>query len=153
MKTLLLLTISLLLFSCKTLKKDTTDDENKIKTEATSMQKIELSKIEGKTFYWTNTKYSDGSIISPKEKSSYIIFAKGGKMKVQSDCNTGSSTFTIDNYDLKVSPILATKKGCFESTEKKFFSGLTDGTKIYTKDNKLYIDLKLDSGTMEFISE
>ena len=91
--------------------------------------------------------------VTPKENSSYIIFAKDSKLQIQSDCNKGSGTYTLKEKAFSVGPIMATKMACLDSTEKEFFSNLSATTSIFMSNGFLYMDLKMDSGTMKFVEK
>jgi len=157
MRNLLIVLMALSLLSCNSLKKSNDEKKEEVKTTENTTDKIKAVKIDeikGKTWYWVQTIYNNDTKLNPKEKSSFIVFKDEGKLLVNGDCNKASSSYIIDDKNIEIKPIMATKMYCGdESKEKDFFKNLMAAAAIFTKDGKLYIDLKADSGTMEFVSE
>lgn len=157
MRNLLIVLVALTIVSCNSLKKSNDEKKDEVKTteNATAeIKAVEMNEIKGKTWYWVQTIYNNDTKLTPKDKSSFIIFNDEGKLAVKGDCNKGSSSYTINEKTIEIKPIMATKMYCGgESKEKDFFKNLMAAAIIFTKDGKLYIDLKADSGTMEFVSE
>lgn len=154
MRNLLIIFIVLLLASCHTTKKAAEDKNAKTETVSSEINAVNMDQIKAKTWYWVQTIYNNDTKIVPKEKSSFIIFNEEGKLLVNGDCNKASSSYTIEDKMIEIKPIMSTKMYCGdESKEKDFFKNLMAATTIFTKDGKLYMDLKADTGTMEFVSE
>jgi heat shock protein HslJ len=153
MKNLVIILIIFSLSSCNSLKNSKEENKQETKTTQTEMKIPTIEDLQNKTWVWVNTKLNDGTIVTPKENSLNIIFGKDNKLNISSDCNNGSSTFTLENKSLKISPIMATKKFCPDSKERIFFKNLMAANSIFLKDGNLFIELKIDSGTMEFITK
>ena len=153
MKNLIIIATILLLASCCPLKKDDNTETKTTKVSNSDMKTPALEDLQNKTWYWVNTKMNDGTTITPEENASNIIFGKENKINIQSDCNKGSSTFTLDGKSLNIAPIMATKMFCKDSKEKQFFNNLMAANSVFLNNGKLFIELKMDSGTMEFIAK
>jgi len=157
MRNLLIVLVALTIVSCNSLKKSNDEKKDEVKTAENTtaeIKAVDMNEIKGKTWYWVQTIYNNDTKVTPKEKSSFVIFNDEGKLAINGDCNKGSSSYTVNEKTIEIKPILSTKMYCGdESKENEFFKNLMAATVIFTKDGKLYIDLKADSGTMEFVSE
>ncbi len=152
----LLLIIPFALISCKTTEESQKSD---IKTESNKefdtplglVQKaVNIDELVQKKLYWIQTIYNDGTIIAPTEKKAYVIFESKHVLKVQTDCNFGTGTYSVENKTIKLSILRLTKMACPETTESEFLKDLREATIVFTQGNKIFFDLKYDSGTMEF---
>ena len=69
---------------------------------------------------WQHTQTSQGAQITPKQKDAFkISFNANGGLYIQTDCNTGSSTYTIIDQRIDIHPIATTLRYC-PDTERLF---------------------------------
>lgn len=149
MKNVLIISMLVVLASCCPLKKN--KEEAKAGTvKTTEIKTVTLEELEGKTWVWVETVMNNDTKVLPKGNSSYIVFAKDGRLNIQGDCNKGSGTYILDGKSFSVGPIMATKMACLDSKEQEFFGNLNAAVTVFMSGDFLYMDLKMDTGTMKF---
>ena len=148
MKNILIISMLVILASCCPLKNNKETKTETVKT--TEIKTVTIEDLQDKTWNWVETSMNNDTKVVPKENSSFIVFAKDGRLNIQGDCNSGSTEFKLENKAFSVGPIMSTKKACMDSKEKDFFNNLMAATSIFMNDGFLYVDLKMDSGTMKF---
>jgi heat shock protein HslJ len=109
--------------------------------------------IVGTVWQWVKTRYNDGATLTrPADNAGYTLqLNPDGTVEVRADCNRAGGSFTMDGTKLSITITHKTLAACPEgSLEDPFIRDLnrTDGFLI--KNGKLFLDLKLDTGTMEF---
>jgi heat shock protein HslJ len=104
------------------------------------------------TWLWIRTDYNDGTTIDSLDPSKYTVtFSEDGRVRIQADCNSGSSTYTIEGSRLTIQPAAVTLAFCGPASQDAVF--LRDLQRVvgYTfKDEQLVLNLALDSGNMVF---
>lgn len=97
--------------------------------------------------------YNDGELVEPASPSDYTIeFMEDGQVTIQADCNRVSGSFTEEagsGLSIELGP--TTLAGCSpESIDRRYLQALQDGVIYFFQGGALFIDIKLDTGTMQF---
>ena len=111
------------------------------------------SGIIGPVWQWVKTQYSnDTAITRPAETTGYtLLLNPDGTIKVRGDCNAGGGTFILNDSKFSITITYTTMAACPDgSLENPYFFDLNRTSGFLLKDSSLFLDLKLDSGTMEF---
>lgn len=98
---------------------------------------------------------NDGTLLTANPPQNYTAeFADDGQVFVQADCNRAIGQFTEEaDGRLVVTLGPTTLAACPEgSIGPQFLQAMNNSNFFFFQDNNLFIDLKLDSGTMQFSS-
>jgi heat shock protein HslJ len=109
--------------------------------------------IIGPVWQWVRTQYNDDTTLTrPADTAGYTLQLKSdGTVKVRGDCNAGGGSFTMNGSKLSVTITHTTMAACPEgSLEGSFLRDLNRANGFLLKNGSLFLDLKLDVGTMEF---
>ena len=109
--------------------------------------------IIGQSWQWVKTRYGDGTAIErPAGAAGYTLqLNPDGTVMIRADCNGGGGSFTTNGGKLSIIIAYSTMAACPEgSLEGPYIFDLSRVDGFLFKDGRLYLDLKLDSGTMEF---
>ncbi|MFN8460057.1 MAG: copper resistance protein NlpE N-terminal domain-containing protein [Anaerolineae bacterium] len=109
-------------------------------------------KLTGGVWQWQQTQDNSGQVTTPADPSRYTLeFLADGAVAVQADCNRGTGKYTVDASALTFGPIAATLMGCpADSQDSEFLRQLSQVKSYLFKDGKLYLELPVDTGSMEF---
>ncbi|HXY53655.1 MAG TPA: META domain-containing protein [Nitrospirota bacterium] len=110
--------------------------------------------IIGTVWQWVRTRYNDCTTMTrPDDAAGYTIqFKSDGTAEVRGDCNRGGGSFTLNSSKLSITITNTTMAACPEgSLESKFLRDLNRAGGYLIKNDRLFLNLKLDSGTMEFV--
>jgi heat shock protein HslJ len=114
----------------------------------------EESALTGRIWQLQDIQFNDGTLLTAEPPENYTVeFADDGTLAIQADCNRGSSSFTIDAAEqrLTIDPIATTMAACPEgSIANDFVSALNNSAIYFFQDGNLFIDIKYGSGTMRF---
>jgi len=142
--------------SCSTVKEseksnNTNEVEEQSNTSNLEQKSIVLEDIVGKKLFWVQTLYNNDTKSVPSEKRAYIVFQEKGNLQIQSVCNMGRGMFVLNDKSIELNAQMTTKIACkTPSVEYKFFKNLSSAIIAFQKGNKIYFDLKMHEGTMEF---
>ena len=110
--------------------------------------------IIGPVWQWTQTLYNDDRTVVPADPENYTVqFQEDGTISVKADCNVKGGTYSIPRgektifIEITQSTIAACPEG---SLEDEFVKGLSAATIYFIQNGDLCLDLKYDSGTMQF---
>ena len=109
--------------------------------------------IIGSVWQWVRTRYNDGTALTrPADTAGYTLqLNSDGTVKIKGDCNAGGGSFTMNNSNLSVMITHTTMAACPEnSPEGPFIRDLNRTGGFLLEKGELFLDLKLDVGTMEF---
>jgi len=111
-------------------------------------------KITGTVWHWVQTLYNDDRKAVPADPKNYTVeFREDGTVNAKADCNMKGGTYTYSPEEKRLSMEIthSTMAACPEgSLEDEFVRGLSGAAIYFIRDGDLYIDLKYDSGTMQF---
>lgn len=105
------------------------------------------------TWAWQRTQMSDGAVIQPTDPSKYTIaFKADGSVAIQADCNRVVGQYTATSAgQLTITLGPTTTAACPPgSLDQRYLQQLGDVVTYVTRDGKLYLNIKFDSGNMEF---
>lgn len=100
--------------------------------------------------------YSDDTLLVPDQPENYTAeFLDDGTLLVRADCNRGQGQFsTTDDRQLEVGPIATTMAACPPgSIDSQFVQALNSSAIYFFQDGNLFIDLAVDTGTMQFSAD
>ncbi|MCL4298272.1 MAG: copper resistance protein NlpE N-terminal domain-containing protein [Anaerolineae bacterium] len=102
---------------------------------------------------WQQTQESSGDVTTPLDPARYTIeFMANGRVAVQADCNGGSGIYTTGANTLDIGELVTTKAACpAGSSDTEFLRQLDEVISYLFKDGNLYLELPVDSGSMEFV--
>jgi len=113
--------------------------------------------ITGPVWQWAQTLYNDDRKVVPTDPENYTVqFLRDGTISIKAGCNKKSGTVLISRDEKSISIDIAQSNmaACPEgSLENDFVKGLSAAALYFTRNGNLYIDLKYDSGTMEFTKQ
>lgn len=107
--------------------------------------------ILGKTWYWVSTQ-TPVERIEVNDPGRYtLLLHSGGEVELQVDCNRGRGAYKLDAGTLAMGPLISTRMACPEDTmDYIFLRQLENAAGFFIEGDHLYIDQKMDSGTMRF---
>ena len=97
--------------------------------------------------------FNDGKLLTAELPQNYTAeFTPAGEVFVQADCNRAIGEFTRQEDDrITIAMGPTTLAGCPpESIGTEFLQALDNAALVFFQDDDLFIDLKFDSGTMQF---
>ena len=98
--------------------------------------------------------YSDDKLLETTSPSNYTVeFMKDGQLSIRADCNQVLGSFTEDGSSLSIDLGPTTLAACPpESIDQEYLRALQDASSYFFQDGSLFVDLKSDTGTMQFSS-
>lgn len=109
--------------------------------------------LTGTVWQLQQIQYNDDTLLVAEPPESYTIeFLENGQVGVQADCNRVLGEFTTtDDSRLTITLGPSTLAACPpESIDTQFVEALSSAAIYFFQEGDLYIDLKYDSGTMQF---
>lgn len=112
----------------------------------------ESMEITGIVWKWQQTLYNNDDRTVPVDPNRYTItFEPGGKFNIQADCNRGGGRFSVEENHITIEEPYTTRAMCPpDSLEKEFIKSLNAARIYFLRKDNLYLDLKYDTGTMNF---
>lgn len=104
------------------------------------------------TWIWERTTMNDGAVITPNKTDAFTItFTEDGRVSGTTDCNNFSGSYTQPAPEqITFSPLASTKMFCEGSQETEFTSKLQDVIGYVVSFTELSLNIKYDSGDMQF---
>lgn len=111
-----------------------------------------FSHVTNRTWKWMSTKMSDDTTIVPKKNLAFTIhFNDNQTVNGTTDCNSFGGNYTAADGKLAFGSLASTLMYCAGSQEADFLEGINAvESYILTTNNKLILQLKMDSGSMIF---
>ena len=110
--------------------------------------------LTGTTWQWvsTTTPVEETAVSDPTRYT--ITFNDDGTAAIKADCNNVAATYTTDSSSLTIIPGPTTLAACPEDSQgDQFVSSLSNAAIYFFQDGDLYMDMKLDSGTLRFTAQ
>jgi heat shock protein HslJ len=105
----------------------------------------------GKTWRWEGTITLAEKISVPDPERYTVLLTEDGKVKARFDCNRGGGDYKISAGKLSFGPLLSTRMACPpDSMDGRFMKDLQRVISFFVQDGNLYLELPVDSGTMQF---
>lgn len=109
------------------------------------------AEILNKTWQWEATVTPVEKIAVAHPERYTIHFAEDGKLQAQFDCNSGGGSYTLSGRNISFGPMLSTRMACPEdSQDLVFMRDLQRVNSFFLQEDKLYLELPYDSGTLRF---
>jgi heat shock protein HslJ len=116
--------------------------------QPTVMEKPDLA---GTSWEWSKTELNNGEVTTPITPEVFILsFDQEGRVSSKTDCNSISGTYTASEGSLTFGPFMSTKMFCPDSQEQEYAADLAEVASYFVQDEKLYLELKYDSGSIVF---
>lgn len=109
----------------------------------------------GTKWVWVQTLMNNDEKIVPSTPGKYTLaFNNNNQLNITTDCNIiGKSIYkTNENNSLVLTIGVTTRKSCQNSTESEYLNNLTQIESFIVENDKLFLQIKMDSGVMEFES-
>jgi heat shock protein HslJ len=109
----------------------------------------------GSTWLWDQTLMNNDETFIPDNPSNYSVqFQPDGTVSIQADCNQVGGTYTVDGSSITIQTGPTTMAACPPgSLGDQFVAQLSQGVIYFFQGENLFLDLKFDSGTMQFTAE
>jgi heat shock protein HslJ len=100
---------------------------------------------------WIKTVTPVEEIVADAPERYTLTLMSGGRAEMLFDCNRGSGSYEIDGNGLTLGPMMSTRMACPDGTQDAvYMQYLQRVTTFFLRDGALYLELPVDSGTMEF---
>lgn len=113
---------------------------------------VEDSQLIGTAWQLEKIQYNNDEQITVTESDYTLEFMANGQLAIRADCNQAMGSFTTDSdrrLSVKLGPI--TLAACEpESVDTEYLQALQSAGSYFFEAGDLYIDLQLDTGTMQF---
>ncbi len=108
--------------------------------------------ITGAEWKWLQSLYNNDQKAVPADPAHYTItFKPDGTLNVRADCNRAGGAYTVTDQSISIQVTHSTMAMCPpDSLDVKFLKDLAAAAIYFFKDGHLHLDLKYDSGTMQF---
>ncbi len=109
----------------------------------------------GTLWGWDQTIMNNDDVLMPDSPARYTLQLKpDGEAAIQADCNQVKATYTLDDNAITIQPGPATLAACPpDSLGEEFVANLGAAARYSIQGETLLIDLKMDSGTMQFTAQ
>ncbi len=106
-----------------------------------------------KKWIWVNTKYTDGTNISPKQKDKFSISFKIPRtLEITTDCNGMGGEYVIKDNTIEITQVFQTLMACEDSQENEYTASLGEARKFYfNSGGGLVLELESERGKGEMI--
>jgi len=105
-----------------------------------------------KTWTWIKTEYSNDATKEPVQKDAFTLTFADGRVQGTTDCNNFNGAYTVDGAEIRFDDKVAmTRMFCPDSQETEFVAMLLETRSyLFTREGRLILELKYDSGGMHF---
>jgi heat shock protein HslJ len=112
-----------------------------------------LAAAVGPVWKWKFSRYSNDTQSVPPDPDHYTLqLLPEGNVSVRADCNRAGGVYRIEDHQITMDITHSTMAACPpDSLEQDFIKDLNAAAIYFIRDGTLFIDLKYDSGTMEFL--
>jgi heat shock protein HslJ len=115
----------------------------------------DIAAVTGVDWQWHASRYNNGSEARPAEPALYLLrLEPDGSLRARIDCNRVGGRYRLDGNTLAIDVMFSTRAACApESLATEFQRDLGAAATYFVKQGRLYVDLRNDTGTMEFRRE
>ena len=105
----------------------------------------------GKTWEWESTTNPVEKIVVATPERYTVLLGADGRAQMRFDCNRGGGGYEISPGRLSFGPLMSTRMACPPgSRDNVFMRDLQRVASFFLQDDRLYLELPYDSGTMKF---
>ena len=105
----------------------------------------------GKTWEWESTTNPVEKIVVAAPERYTVLLGADARAQMRFDCNRGGGGYEISPGRLSFGPLMATRMACPpDSLDNVFMRDLQRVASFFFRDDRLYLELPYDSGTMKF---
>jgi len=115
-------------------------------------RRAEASAVIGVDWQWLASRYNNDTEARPADPGRYRLRLElDGTLRARVDCNQAGGRYGIEGSVIAIEVTHATLAACEpDSLDQVFRRDLGAAAIYFVREGKLYIDLKYDTGTMEF---
>ena len=108
--------------------------------------------LPGTSWAWNGSCYNNDTEVRPEESNHFKInFKTDGSVQLQADCNTVHGSYHADGKSISITLGPSTMMACGpKSLDHQFLKDLQGVATWFLKRGDLYLDIKSDTGTMDF---
>jgi heat shock protein HslJ len=112
----------------------------------------EARTLMGAEWQWLGTRYGNDTEAVPVEPARYRFrLNPDGSLRAQADCNSVRGRYRLEGRAITVEMTHSTATACEAgSLEGVFLRDISAAAVYFIRDGRLFLDLKYDTGTMEF---
>ena len=112
----------------------------------------EAAAVIGVDWQWLASRYNNDTEARPADPGRYRLrLDPDGSLRARVDCNQGGGRYRIEGSVIAIEVTHATMAACEPGSLDQTFRRDLSGAAIYfMRQGRLYLDLKYDTGTMEF---
>ena len=104
-----------------------------------------------KTWQWESTTNPVEKIVVAAPERYTVWLGADGRAQMRFDCNRGGGGYEISPGRLSFGPLMSTRMACPpDSQDNIFMRDLQRVASFFLQDDRLYLELPYDSGTMKF---
>jgi heat shock protein HslJ len=130
-----------------------TVQDDRLAEKSASARPANLPAVAGPVWKWKISRYSNDTQSVPPDPGHYTLqLLPEGHVSVRADCNRAGGVYRIEDHQITIDITHSTMAACPpDSLEQDFIKDLNAAVIYFIRDGTLFIDLKYDSGTMEFL--
>lgn len=116
------------------------------------VRSAEAAAAVGVDWQWRGTRYNNDTAARPADPMRYRLrLEPDGSLRVQADCNGAGGTYRLAQSQIALVISHSTMAACPPgSLERVFLRDLAAAGVYFVREGRLFLDLKYDTGTMEF---
>ncbi len=101
---------------------------------------------------WGGSRYNNNTEVLAKDGRTYSLrFIQDGLLQIKADCNMVRGSYHVEGRSLSIKLGASTKMACGPDIQDQQFLKDLEGVAVwFLKKGKLYLDIKVDTGTMDF---
>ena len=113
--------------------------------------RIDPQAILGITWQWEETTNPVEKIVVAAPARYTVLLGADGRAQMRFDCNRGGGGYEISPGRLSFGPLMSTRMACPpDSQDNVFMRDLQRVASFFLQEDRLYLELPYDSGTMKF---
>lgn len=108
--------------------------------------------LSGPTWRWVRIVTPVETIEAPGTGTYTLQLSDSNRISGTADCNRMAGSYSADGPGLRIGPLITTRMACPPGgLGTRYTQWLEAASNYFFRDDTLYVDLKMDSGTMRFV--
>lgn len=108
--------------------------------------------LTGPTWRWVRIVTPIETIEAPATGTYTLELSDSNRISGTADCNRMAGSYSADGPALRIGPLITTRMACPEGgLGTRYTQWLEAAANYFFRDDTLFVDLKMDSGTMRFV--